>query len=138
MPICKLCKEDKLPEEFTLHKKTLNGLQTYCRECVKEKYYKARTHGQRQFQRYGISEPEYLRMYQEQSGCCAICLKPFDLLCVDHNHTTEQIRGLLCHRCNIIVGCLEDSNCAAAKLYLDKERPDNFVQRLIRMGSFKC
>lgn len=35
---------------------------------------------------------------------CAICNKPSSAfkkrLSVDHNHTTNKIRGLLCYRCN--------------------------------------
>lgn len=30
-------------------------------------------------------------------------------LCVDHNHTTGDVRGLLCRRCNMVIGNVEES-----------------------------
>ena len=30
-------------------------------------------------------------------------------ICVDHNHTTGKIRGLLCHKCNSMLGYIKES-----------------------------
>lgn len=63
---------------------------------------------------YGITEEDYDRMLVEQGGHCLACPRtPADefhkRLFVDHNHTTKRIRGLLCSRCNSILGyCYED------------------------------
>ncbi len=39
---------------------------------------------------------------------CAIC--GFDgQLCLDHDHTTGDFRGWLCHRCNRVIGMAKDS-----------------------------
>ena len=52
-------------------------------------------------------------MYDEQDGVCAICLQPETLLhqngnvrrlVVDHNHETDEVRALLCTKCNLMVG----------------------------------
>ena len=47
---------------------------------------------------------EYHRLFELQSGCCALCGIHQDelkkALFVDHCHSTGKIRGLLCHRCN--------------------------------------
>jgi len=57
-------------------------------------------------------------MKQEQGGRCAICMVHEDdlehatfrnKLVVDHNHRTGEVRGLLCSRCNIALGHLDDS-----------------------------
>lgn len=62
---------------------------------------------------YGITEEEYSRMYTEQGGVCAICKQPEPIsgrsLCVDHSHTTGDVRGLLCSNCNRGIGLLQDS-----------------------------
>lgn len=51
--------------------------------------------------KYGITEGQYLDLLKKQKGVCAICKKPPKInLCVDHNHSTLEIRGLLCSFCN--------------------------------------
>ena len=71
--------------------------------------------------RYGISLNEFKEMCLRQHNLCAICYS-FSKLCVDHNHLTGKIRGLLCGPCNRAIGCLKDSSkfAANAALYLSK------------------
>ena len=69
--------------------------------------------------RYNLRLDEYNVLYIQQNGLCAICHKPEtkinyiskvpDLLAVDHNHKTGQIRGLLCSRCNRYLGIFEEN-----------------------------
>lgn len=63
--------------------------------------------------RYGLSLKDYYNKLAEQSGCCAICGVPEiecrQALFVDHNHITGQTRGLLCRKCNSILGYGNDS-----------------------------
>ena len=53
---------------------------------------------------YGISLQQYNRLLQEQDFRCAVCLREASSfttnLCVDHDHKTGEIRGLLCNYCN--------------------------------------
>lgn len=62
--------------------------------------------------KYGLSLDNFNQMHNTQKGKCVICLKPPSgknkKLCVDHNHETGKVRALLCHRCNMLVGCLEN------------------------------
>ena len=54
---------------------------------------------------YGITLREYDVLLEQQGGVCAICGgKGQRGLCVDHNHTTGEIRKLLCNSCNFILG----------------------------------
>jgi len=76
--------------------------------------------------RYGLSHEDYLKMWESQDGKCAICGKVFILPsdgCVDHNHDTKEIRGLLCNKCNFAIGLLNDDMelIEKVKMYL-KER----------------
>ena len=57
---------------------------------------------------YGIGEQDYQRMYVEQGGKCAICSRWFDVLCIDHDHTTGQIRQLLCRQHNAAIGWFDE------------------------------
>jgi hypothetical protein len=124
MPVCSNCKADKLPEEFGQHDKALNGLQSQCKEC--KKLYANKNQRKRWLQtEYRITEDEYLRLYEEQQGCCAICKRPQELLHVDHCHETSVIRGLLCETCNRALGSFKDNVLflKAAIEYLEKPRP---------------
>ena len=70
---------------------------------------------------YGISLLQYEAMLEAQNGVCAICKKTEGKhLSVDHNHVTGEIRGLLCSRCNLVIGrCNDDTKLLkAAILYL--------------------
>lgn len=50
---------------------------------------------------YGLTLDEFDEMVKKQRGKCAICKKkPKPWFCVDHNHKTGKVRGLLCPRCN--------------------------------------
>lgn len=61
--------------------------------------------------KYGVTLGEYSIKLEDQNGKCAICKRyPEEgkRLEVDHNHITNQIRGLLCNPCNLGIGRLED------------------------------
>lgn len=65
-------------------------------------------------QRYGLSELDYDRLLASQSGRCAICKSEepggrWDRFAVDHCHETGVVRGLLCIRCNRLLGRLGDT-----------------------------
>jgi hypothetical protein len=75
---------------------------------------------------YGIVNADYLSMFESQGGCCAICLihqSSFKRkLCVDHDHSTGKVRGLLCHSCNSALGLARDdvNILRAAISYLER------------------
>ena len=61
--------------------------------------------------KFNLTHREYEQLYQIQDGLCAICKESEMVdgrhLAVDHNHQTGKIRGLLCGRCNLMLGRLE-------------------------------
>lgn len=63
--------------------------------------------------RYGLTLEDYDQMVADQHGTCAICERPDLKLCVDHDHGTGRVRGLLCHDCNLAIGKLEDDAARA-------------------------
>jgi recombination endonuclease VII len=71
--------------------------------------------------KYGITHSDYMRIFNEQEGRCAVCEKVSEVvLHVDHDHQTGEVRGLLCRRCNLSLGYLRDSpyNAVGAARYL--------------------
>ena len=86
-----------------------------------EKEYYRKNHARRLAQKtkyfrkylYGIDHKQYLQMILDQNNVCAICKQPeteltqnkdIRPLSVDHDHTTNQVRGLLCNACNNMLG----------------------------------
>ncbi len=61
--------------------------------------------------RYGISVETLDLMYVAQQFRCAICAVEewaVGTLHVDHDHRTNEVRSLLCKRCNIALGYFDD------------------------------
>jgi hypothetical protein len=71
---------------------------------------------------YGLSQEAYDALLEKQDYRCAVCNKPFALYqpCVDHDHKTGRVRGILCHNCNIGIGKFNDKPALLelASLYL--------------------
>lgn len=76
--------------------------------------------------KYKIGLKEYDQMFVAQNGNCAICNKHQSVfntsLGVDHNHTTGEVRGLLCYTCNSLLGYAHDdiNKLLTAVKYLKK------------------
>lgn len=83
---------------------------------------------------YKLSPKDYDDLLAKQNHVCAICLKPetgtnqFGLkrLAVDHDHSTQKIRGLLCGFCNMGLGMFRDNSQSLlnAATYLEKNRDE--------------
>ena len=59
-----------------------------------------------------LTQQRYDELLDEQGGCCGICGRERQArrrLAVDHDHTTGQVRGLLCSNCNVGLGLFQDS-----------------------------
>lgn len=78
-----------------------------------------------------LTVDRYEQMLEECGGTCMICGTPpgkrkrgWRTLCVDHDHETGVVRGLLCRRCNTGIGMFGDDPVLVAKalLYLEEAR----------------
>lgn len=97
---CKGCKVLKEGFEFHRNSQNLDGLQTDCKQCQSERHI---------WTTYGLTPVDMQRMRNQQENCCAWCgeIEKEGVrrgLVVDHNHITQEIRRLLCHRCNAFEG----------------------------------
>lgn len=79
-------------------------------------------HGQMLMVKYGITKEQYNTLLLTQDGKCAVCGNEnivngkHKMLCVDHNHETGKVRGLLCDNCNRALGQVHDQPDILLKL----------------------
>lgn len=75
--------------------------------------------------KYGLSLEDFDALLAAQGGRCAICPRVLTVrqACVDHDHTTQAVRGILCQTCNTVLGQMDDSPnlLRRAALYLEQK-----------------
>ena len=131
--VCSTCKESKPRTEFWKAKAKFDGLQAVCKSCGAGRHHsyvtgdrvsnaararkwraenpdRAKDHYNKFH--YGIKVGTYDKMLAAQDGKCAICgtadPAPRKRFAVDHCHTTQAVRGLLCMHCNTGLGYLKE------------------------------
>ena len=65
----------------------------------------------KKYDRYGITKQDYDLMLESQNNMCKICNIEFKTsgdVMIDHDHNTNEVRGLLCNNCNAGIGFLKD------------------------------
>lgn len=85
-------------------------LAVYARQWRQDNPDKSRAykHKRRLKERYGLTPETYQQLLENHNRKCAICLSN-QRLCVDHDHKTGAVRGVLCSTCNAGIGSLRDS-----------------------------
>jgi hypothetical protein len=64
--------------------------------------------------KYGITRERFAEMMATQGEACATCRRPFDWgdkqtkPHIDHCHSSKKVRGILCNRCNTVLGLCKD------------------------------
>lgn len=73
---------------------------------------------------YGLSKDGFMALLDLQEKRCAVCRCDIVKPDVDHCHECRSVRGLLCHRCNVLCGHLENNRSIleAALGYLGKHQ----------------
>lgn len=114
--VCSKCGASKTINNFSAAK-TKNGLSARCIACTRQASRDSALKN-----KYGITQEEYDQIKQLQGGTCAICQVAKGIvkaLAVDHDHKIAEekglrasVRGLLCSRCNEILGHLRDDPVA--------------------------
>lgn len=81
----------------------------FIRHLSEQPYEVAKRERQRQSslaRKYGITVGELIALQESHAGACGLCGESGDLQ-VDHDHKTGRVRGLLCRRCNLLLGHYE-------------------------------
>lgn len=112
MKTCTKCGEEKPYSEYYKNAQKKGGYYNSCKICYRihrdENQYNRRAHLK---YKYGLSLAQYDVMLEEQGGVCAVCGRSngSKRLFIDHDHATGEVRGLLCHACNITLGNVDDN-----------------------------
>ena len=132
--VCKTCKEEKELSEFSSKETRLlkSGFKTYlnshCNTChnIRNLHYKRKNPSTWIRSRYNVDTETASYWYEQSMTFCHICGKEWEegqeKLCIDHNHNTQQIRGVLCKQCNYLLGHAYDNPdiLESALVYLKK------------------
>lgn len=150
---CRRCHVVKPLPDFYAHRTTMDGRANYCKECAKalsaeqrkrqdpdrrraaaRAWHEGNRDRARELARgwklglYGLTVDDYMALHDRQGGRCLICgsdgedtARP---LAVDHCHETNQVRGLLCNKCNSMLGfaCDDPERLIAGAEYLRRSR----------------
>ena len=99
-------------DEFHKQKEKKDGVRSHCKVC-------------RKTNPRGLKREAYYIMLEAQGNCCKICntdtVNVAGGLVIDHCHTSNKVRGLLCRQCNRVLGLMKDNvqNILRAAEYLD-------------------
>lgn len=145
---CSKCGKRKRLVDFSKSRRHKSGRGSWCKECINRNsakwkkdnpdksaasvrrfYWKHRAQCilKRRCYNVGITTKEYLEIFRLHNGKCDICgVSHLELnkgLCIDHNHETGKIRGLICDNCNKMLGHSKDNPIILenAITYLQKE-----------------
>ena len=126
---CKKCSLEKPRTQFYREKRTKRGYNARCIDCCKadaNAVYQANPtpyiersrvqhsdplhRRRRTCKSHGITLEQYDALLEKQGGHCAMCPATSsghnmtDDFCIDHDHITGKVRGLLCSSCNLLLG----------------------------------
>lgn len=142
------CKQEN-PQPLDYFYKLKNGLQSHCKSCIKQRskewcaknpekrkrmirdLYRAdpiKAKGYQLKHEFGLSIEQYKLLLYIQDNKCAICKRNESeftkKLSVDHDHSTNKIRGLLCGNCNRAIGLFKEDKEVISKAidYLERHK----------------
>ena len=107
---CKKCLQTKSYLDFPKDHRNKSGYNSSCKSCENKR---RKTKATYKFRfNPDITSEDYFLREAEQNNKCAICQSTATdsrRLCLDHCHSTGKLRGLLCDKCNRILGQWNDN-----------------------------
>jgi hypothetical protein len=122
--LCIECQSEKDLSGFHRNSARKDGLSSRCKPCENTrmrayqtqwklsnpKKWKMHQDKARIKYRYGLLMDEYNELLLSQDGKCAVCDTEFiKSPCIDHSHSTGEVRGLLCDACNRGLGYFKEN-----------------------------
>lgn len=122
---CNKCGEDKPNSKFFKESTSSRGYRYSCKDCEAQRYidYRSKpenkikaTESRRHWVRktkYNFPQELFEERLSEQQNVCAICKTDTPggrgQFHADHDHSTNQPRGVLCSNCNVALGNFQDN-----------------------------
>jgi hypothetical protein len=105
---CKACQQTLPRDAFSVHQPKRGGSPQIAQRCKKCDYIQHRAFSR--WKKTGFTQEQYDTQFAAQGGVCAICHEKSEKqLSADHDHATNAKRGLLCQRCNTVLGFVKDN-----------------------------
>ena len=107
---CSKCGLVKTSDLFSTRRRLKEGISAWCKSCHIENQ---RRNKDKQTEywlrsRYGISAEQMAEKLKSQGGVCEICKRVPTRFVVDHDHQSENVRGIICQPCNVMLGGAKD------------------------------
>jgi len=128
--LCSSCNISKPYSDFESDSRYKSGYRSQCTYCNRKG--KTLSSLGNNLKKYGITLEQYNFLLDSQKGVCKICQEKETRvtrpkakismgyeprLAVDHDHKNGEVRGLLCHRCNVGLGNFQDNPELLLKAY---------------------
>jgi hypothetical protein len=119
--ICSSCKTRKNLKNFHKNKSSKDGHHHYCKKCKNESRiirrlsdnsFRIAQNIKQKLSKYNITNEHYISILEKQKKSCSICSNTFEnerTIFIDHDHSNGNVRGLLCPKCNTILGLANDN-----------------------------
>lgn len=104
MKSCYLCRVPRPLSDFYPNQARSSGLASCCKTCSKFSTKVSQLHLSHRF-----TQEDFEGMRWLQDNRCAVCSADFQQPCIDHDHVTGKVRGLVCHGCNLMLGHAKDN-----------------------------
>lgn len=74
--------------------------------------------------RYSLNRLDMIALHESQGKKCAVCDTALEMFVgrkggfIDHCHKTGRVRGILCNRCNTVIGGIENADLQRMLKYI--------------------
>lgn len=104
MKECSTCHEIWPIETYSRDPQTRDGRKSQCYGCTRERKWRMlgiKLNGQ------DVTWQDYCDLFPGQCQCCGTTDPGRQDWVIDHDHTTGEVRGVVCNRCNLNIGWYE-------------------------------